>query len=82
MDLVEVLSFLFMLSTMQLGRVRGPLIDDKFSLIRLLQEYSTENLGVSQKAMLEDLRDYGLIWQRKVRVAFSPKTFYSFDPSW
>ncbi|KAF5377485.1 hypothetical protein D9615_005117 [Tricholomella constricta] len=48
MDLVEVLSFLFMLSTMQLGR-----------------EYSAEHLGVSQKAMLEDLRDYGLIWQRK-----------------
>ncbi|KAG5648235.1 hypothetical protein DXG03_006193 [Asterophora parasitica] len=48
MDLVEVLSFLFMLSTMQLGR-----------------EYSTDHLGVSQKAMLEDLRDYGLIWQRK-----------------
>ncbi|KAG6814025.1 hypothetical protein H0H92_003875 [Tricholoma furcatifolium] len=48
MDLVEVLSFLFMLSTMQLGR-----------------EYSTEKLGISQNAMLEDLRDYGLIWQRK-----------------
>ncbi|KAG5654027.1 hypothetical protein H0H81_008042 [Sphagnurus paluster] len=48
MDLVEVLSFLFMLSTMQLGR-----------------EYSADHLGVSQKAMLEDLRDYGLIWQRK-----------------
>ncbi|KAF9460342.1 transcription factor Tfb2-domain-containing protein [Collybia nuda] len=48
MDLVEVLSFLFMLSTMQLGR-----------------EYSIENLGVSQKAMLEDLRDYGLIYQRR-----------------
>ncbi|KAG6910552.1 hypothetical protein DXG01_009502 [Tephrocybe rancida] len=48
MDLVEVLSFLFMLSTMQLGR-----------------EYSTEKLGVSQNAMLEDLRDYGLIWQRQ-----------------
>ncbi|RDB25820.1 RNA polymerase II transcription factor B subunit 2 [Hypsizygus marmoreus] len=48
MDLVEVLSFLFMLSTMELGR-----------------EYSTEYLGPSQKAMLEDLRDYGLIWQRK-----------------
>ncbi|KAJ8520734.1 hypothetical protein ONZ45_g2455 [Pleurotus djamor] len=48
MDLVEVLSFLFMLSTMDLGR-----------------EYSTEHLSETQKAMLEDLRDYGLIWQRK-----------------
>jgi len=49
MDLVEVLGFIFMLSTMELGRV----------------EYSTENLSGTQKAMLEDLRDYGLIWQRK-----------------
>ncbi|KAF8629954.1 hypothetical protein AX17_005520 [Amanita inopinata Kibby_2008] len=48
MDLVEVLGFLFMLSTMELGG-----------------EYATENLGETQKAMLEDLRDYGLIWQRK-----------------
>ncbi|TFK33448.1 transcription factor Tfb2-domain-containing protein [Crucibulum laeve] len=48
MDLVEVLGFLFMLSTMELGR-----------------EYSTENLSGTQKAMLEDLRDYGLIWQRR-----------------
>lgn len=48
MDLVEVLGFIFMLSTMELGR-----------------EYSTENLSGTQKAMLEDLRDYGLIWQRR-----------------
>ncbi|KAF9048848.1 transcription factor Tfb2 [Panaeolus papilionaceus] len=47
MDLVEVLGFIFMLSTMELGK-----------------EYSTENLSGTQKAMLEDLRDYGLIWQR------------------
>ncbi|KAJ7760628.1 transcription factor Tfb2 [Mycena maculata] len=54
MDLVEVLSFLFMLSTMELGR-----------------EYSTEGMNgtqtaaLTQKAMLNDLRDYGLLWQRK-----------------
>lgn len=48
MDLVEVLSFLFMLSTMELGR-----------------EYTADSLSETQKAMLEDLRDYGLIWQRK-----------------
>ncbi|KAF7977038.1 hypothetical protein HWV62_4800 [Athelia sp. TMB] len=48
MDVVEVLSFLFMLSTMELGR-----------------DYSTENLSDTQKAMLEDLRDYGLVWQRR-----------------
>jgi transcription initiation factor TFIIH subunit 4 len=56
MDLVEVLSFLFMLSTMELGR-----------------EYSTESLSETQRAMLEDLRDYGLIWQRKASSRrFSP----------
>ncbi|KAH9966940.1 transcription factor Tfb2-domain-containing protein [Lactifluus volemus] len=56
MDLVEVLSFLFMLSTTELGR-----------------EYSTENLSDTQRAMLEDLRDYGLIWQRKASSRrFSP----------
>ncbi|KAG2145312.1 transcription factor Tfb2 [Suillus bovinus] len=56
MDLVEVLSFLFMLSTMDLGR-----------------EYSTEPLSETQKAMLEDLRDYGLVWQRKISSKrFSP----------
>ncbi|KAF7375291.1 RNA polymerase II transcription factor B subunit 2 [Mycena sanguinolenta] len=54
MDLVEVLSFLFMLSTMELGR-----------------EYSTEGMNTTpqvaatHKAMLNDLRDYGLLWQRK-----------------
>ncbi|KAF8532300.1 transcription factor Tfb2-domain-containing protein [Gautieria morchelliformis] len=48
MDLVEVLSFLLMLSTMELG-----------------QDYSTENLSPTQLTMLEDLRDYGLVWQRK-----------------
>ncbi|KAJ7036826.1 transcription factor Tfb2-domain-containing protein [Mycena alexandri] len=53
MDLVEVLSFLFMLSTMELGR-----------------EYTTEGMNgtdtasPTHKAMLNDLRDYGLLWQR------------------
>ncbi|OCB84735.1 transcription factor Tfb2 [Sanghuangporus baumii] len=55
MDLIEVLGFLFMLSTMELGR-----------------GYSTENLGETQKAMMEDLRDYGLIWQKKA----SSRRFY------
>jgi len=48
MDLVEVLSFLFMLSTSEVGR-----------------DYSVEQLTPTQLAMLEDLRDYGLVWQRK-----------------
>ncbi|KAI0951367.1 hypothetical protein AcW1_008425 [Taiwanofungus camphoratus] len=56
MDLVEVLSFLLMTSTMELGR-----------------EYSTENLSPTQIAMLGDLRDYGLIWQRSASSRqFSP----------
>ncbi|KAI0076179.1 transcription factor Tfb2 [Panus rudis PR-1116 ss-1] len=56
MDLVEVLSFLFMLSTMELGR-----------------EYSVDHLSNTQKAMLEDLRDYGIVWQRKPSSSrFSP----------
>ncbi|KAJ3711331.1 transcription factor Tfb2-domain-containing protein [Lentinula raphanica] len=56
MDLVEVLTFFFMLSTMELGR-----------------EYLTENLSQTQKAMLDDLRDYGLIWQRRASSRrFSP----------
>jgi len=48
MDVVEVLTFLLMLSTMELG-----------------QDYSTELLTQTQRVMLDDLRDYGLVWQRK-----------------
>ncbi|KIJ50918.1 hypothetical protein M422DRAFT_159156, partial [Sphaerobolus stellatus SS14] len=48
MDLVEVLSFLLMLSTMQLG-----------------QDYSAENLSATQLTMIEDFRDYGLVYKRK-----------------
>ncbi|EMD31288.1 hypothetical protein CERSUDRAFT_119839 [Gelatoporia subvermispora B] len=56
MDLVDVLGFLLMLSTMELGR-----------------EYSTDGLSPTQKAMLEDLRDYGLLWQRSATSQrFSP----------
>ena len=68
MDLVEVLGFIFMLSTMELGRVIPFflwVVIKSFSYL-ITQEYSTENLSGTQKAMLEDLRDYGLIWQRKV----------------
>ncbi|KAI4525460.1 transcription factor Tfb2 [Schizophyllum commune Loenen D] len=55
-DLVEVLSFLFMVSTMELGK-----------------EYSTENLSASQLVVMDDLRHYGLLWQRKKNYPrFSP----------
>ncbi|KAI0749318.1 transcription factor Tfb2 [Daedaleopsis nitida] len=72
MDLVEVLSFLLMLSTTELGKVgRRPLnctlrSDEP-------RDYSTEHLSATQKAMLEDLRDYGLIKQRTATSRrFSP----------
>lgn len=71
MDLVEVLSFLFMLSTMELGRVSHmTLVASTVNITGYhsdTQEYSTDSLSETQKVMLEDLRDYGLVWQRKVR---------------
>jgi len=72
MDVVEVLSFLFMLSTMELGRVSNGWyhIVARAHVIHLdIQEYSTENLSQTQQAMLEDLRDYGLVWQREAIIS-------------
>ncbi|RXW25513.1 hypothetical protein EST38_g362 [Candolleomyces aberdarensis] len=41
--------------------------------MELGREYSVQNLTKTQTAMLEDLRDYGLIWQRKqTSRRFSP----------
>ncbi|KAK9466847.1 transcription factor Tfb2-domain-containing protein [Lipomyces arxii] len=48
MDAVEVLHFLFMLGSLQLG-----------------QDYSIDALSPTQKIMLDDLRDYGIVYQRK-----------------
>ncbi|GAO47491.1 RNA polymerase II transcription factor B subunit 2 [Saitoella complicata NRRL Y-17804] len=48
MDPVEVLHFLFMLGSLELG-----------------QDYSTDFLTPTQRIMLEDLRDYGVVYQRK-----------------
>jgi transcription initiation factor TFIIH subunit 4 len=48
MDLVEVMSFLFMLGSLELGK-----------------DYSTEELSETQLHMLEDFRDYGIVYQRK-----------------
>jgi hypothetical protein len=76
MDLVEVLGFVFMLSTMELARVSSPPILQKPVInSSSFQEYTTENLSGTQKAMLEDLRDYGLIWQRKVCSWNSPPSY-------
>ena len=65
MDLVEVLSFLFMLSTSEVGRVSHRLLSF-FYRTYSSEDYSVETLTRTQQAMLEDLRDYGLVWQRKV----------------
>lgn len=48
MDSVDVLNFIFMLGSLQLGR-----------------DYSLAGLSETQVQMLEDLRDYGLVYQRK-----------------
>jgi transcription initiation factor TFIIH subunit 4 len=55
MSATEVLSFLFMLGSLELG-----------------QEYSTSTLSPTQKMMLEDLTDYGLIY----RTSPTSSTFY------
>lgn len=49
MDSVEVLHFLMMLGSLELG-----------------QDYSKETLTPTQKHMLEDLREYGIVYSRKV----------------
>lgn len=48
MDHVDVLNFIFMLGSLELGR-----------------DYSSASLSDTQKHMLEDLRDYGIVYQRK-----------------
>jgi transcription initiation factor TFIIH subunit 4 len=50
MDPVDVLHFLFMLGSLELG-----------------QDYSTSQLTETQHIMLEDLRDYGIVFQRKAK---------------
>src|SRR5271169_2475614 len=54
MDPVDVLHFLFMLGSLELG-----------------QDYSTSMLTDTQHIMLEDLRDYGIVFQRKVLTYLS-----------
>jgi len=50
MDPVDVLHFLFMLGSLELG-----------------QDYSTSMLTDTQHNMLDDLRDYGIVFQRKTK---------------
>lgn len=49
MDHVDVLNFIFMLGSLELGR-----------------DYLSASLSDTQKHMLQDLRDYGLVYQRKM----------------
>lgn len=51
MDTVEVLAFLFMLGSMELGKA-----------------YETSNLTRTQMRMANDLKDYGLIYWKKVSL--------------
>ncbi|KAK6532204.1 RNA polymerase II transcription factor B 52 kDa subunit [Arthrobotrys megalospora] len=48
MDPVDILHFLFLLGSLELG-----------------QDYDMKSLTPTQKGMLEDLRDYGIVYQRK-----------------
>lgn len=49
MEKTDVLHFLLMLGSLDLGRA-----------------YAVETLTQTQKSMLADLRDYGVVYQRKV----------------
>jgi transcription initiation factor TFIIH subunit 4 len=65
MDPVDVLHFLFMLGSLELG-----------------QDYSTSMLTDTQHFMLEDLRDYGIVFQRKVlNLLNSPHNRQNHDDS-
>ena len=59
------------------------------STMQLGQEYSTENFTPTHQAMLDDLKDYGLVYQRKVRrytsssepkLTLHSKPHYAFTP--
>ena len=75
MDLVECLSFLFQISFATLGKVSAlvmllyisQMVDTaskKFQFF--LQDYSTEGMSESQLKFLQHLREFGLVFQRKV----------------
>lgn len=66
MDVVEVLALLLMLSTMELGQVSRKMHENCRNSNESSQDYSTELLTETQRVLLEDLRDYGLVWQRNV----------------
>lgn len=70
MDLVEVLNFLFQLGSLELGEVNKRTSMMRAFVLTLIhalikQNYSVETLTQTQQQMLEDLRDYGIVYQRK-----------------
>lgn len=77
MDLVEILSFLFQLSFSTLGRVSAPLLVLSLAepgfwpccwiMALLFQDYSVEGMSASLLTFLQHLREFGLVFQRKVR---------------
>lgn len=62
MDIAEVLSFLFMLSLMKLGQARLPSEPLPYLDSPIIQEYSCDNLSLTQNAMMTDLKDYGVVY--------------------
>ena len=62
MDLVEVLALVFMLGSLELGRVGHDVWRERKFSSPGLQAYSTSNLSETQITMLRDLRDYGLVY--------------------
>lgn len=69
-DLVETIGFLFMLGSLELGRVS---ISHATSLFfstdprRALQAYMCQGMSDSQLVVLSDLVDYGLVYRSSVR---------------
>lgn len=70
MDLVQVLGFLFMLGTLQLGKV-GPIdpfdAEERDLIAGTMQAYTTSGLTQTQVQLLSDLADYGLVYRQNVR---------------
>lgn len=72
LDLVECLGFLFQLSFSTLGQVCNKLLtfeirnEVTFKWTIFSQDYSTDNMSESLLRFLQHLREFGLVFQRKV----------------
>lgn len=66
-DLVQTIGFLFMLGSLELGRVRRVLLAaTQPRLTPSPQAYMTDNLSQIQHGVLRDLADYGLVYLPEV----------------